>query len=143
MSVQQQDLSGKKAVELLSVLLNTECARRKEVGIREWGSMGIAMKKLMEVTGKSKGWATQRTAMLRLTPKMLNQLDAGNPTFRLDVASAAQLSRFPTREQELIYEMSNEYFVEGGREARLAFIRNECEKRLGGGTKRKIKQCAI
>ncbi|GES39937.1 chromosome (plasmid) partitioning protein ParB [Rhodococcus aetherivorans] len=73
-----------------------EEAKAVELMVSEFGSADAAAKKL----GRSKGWVSQRRALLKLAPELQAALRAGD----LAVRQARSLARVPLEEQVLAWE---------------------------------------
>ncbi|TWH44269.1 ParB family chromosome partitioning protein, partial [Rhodococcus rhodochrous J38] len=73
-----------------------EEAKAVELMVSEFGSADAAAKKL----GRSKGWVSQRRALLKLAPELQAALRAGD----LAVRQARSLARVPLEEQVAAWE---------------------------------------
>lgn len=73
-----------------------EEAKAVELMVSEFGSADVAAKKL----GRSKGWVSQRRALLKLAPELQAALRAGD----LAVRQARSLARVPLEEQVAAWE---------------------------------------
>ncbi len=77
-----------------------EEAKAIELMVKEFGSADAAASKL----GRSKGWVSQRRALLKLAPELQSALRAGD----LAIRHARSLARVPLEEQVAAWEASND-----------------------------------
>lgn len=105
-----------------------EEAKAVELMVSEFGSADVAAKKL----GRSKGWVSQRRALLKLAPELQAALRAGD----LAVRQARSLARVPLEEQVAAWEAAQNLIRNPKPTQRLPSLRRRSRKSLRASSSR-------